>query len=187
MKKSLVILCIVTVCLLLFSIFATAHAGKTDSNGGHRNHSTGEYHYHHGYPAHSHYDMDGDGIIECPYDFDDKTNHSNTPSNNHTSTNDKTEVNKNIISEQSNELSFGEILPIILKIIGVSLLFLLMGYFVWMLLYVFLLSPLILWFCKKIIKISITESTANKVSIITIVAIVVTTVSIVVLNSEGLL
>ena len=37
------------------------------------NHSTGEYHYHHGYSAHDHYDMDGDGNVDCPYDFNDQT------------------------------------------------------------------------------------------------------------------
>lgn len=46
---------------------ASAHPGRTDSNGGHWNRSTGEYHYHHGYPEHQHYNG------ECPYDFDDKT------------------------------------------------------------------------------------------------------------------
>jgi len=64
--------------LVLFAVYylpicAFAHPGRTDSDGGHYNHSTGEYHYHHGYPEHDHYDMDGDGIIDCPYDFVDKT------------------------------------------------------------------------------------------------------------------
>ena len=54
-------------------LVAYAHPGKTDSSGGHIDNSTGEYHYHHGYPAHSHYDMDCDGDIDCPYDFDDQT------------------------------------------------------------------------------------------------------------------
>lgn len=49
---------------------ASAHPGRTDSNGGHWNRSTGEYHYHHGYPEHQHYNG------ECPYDFDDKTGQS---------------------------------------------------------------------------------------------------------------
>lgn len=43
-------------CVNLF-----AHSGGTDGAGGHYNHSTGEYHYHHGYPAHYH--LDG----ACPY------------------------------------------------------------------------------------------------------------------------
>ena len=32
----------------LFSITSYAHSGRTDSNGGHYNRSTGEYHYHNG-------------------------------------------------------------------------------------------------------------------------------------------
>jgi len=66
---------ILTVVFLLCLLTSTAyaHSGRTDENGGHTDHSTGEYHYHHGYPAHDHYDMDGDGDVDCPYDFDDKT------------------------------------------------------------------------------------------------------------------
>lgn len=53
--------------LIALSSSALAHSGRTDSSGGHYDRSTGEYHYHHGYPAHQH----TDGI--CPYDFDDRT------------------------------------------------------------------------------------------------------------------
>jgi hypothetical protein len=63
----------VLLILLVLPIRAYAHPGRTDSNGGHTDSDTGDYHYHHGYPAHDHYDMDGDGIIDCPYDFDDQT------------------------------------------------------------------------------------------------------------------
>lgn len=49
-------------CALLLTSFASAHSGKTDASGGHWDNSTGEYHYHHGYPAHQH----TNGI--CPYD-----------------------------------------------------------------------------------------------------------------------
>lgn len=60
-------------CVLLLS-FAYAHPGKTDGKGGHTDHSTGEYHYHHGYPAHQH----PNGT--CIYEFDDKTGqNSGTP------------------------------------------------------------------------------------------------------------
>lgn len=58
------------VVALLLPSPALAHGGATDSNGGHMDHSTGEYHYHHGYEAHQH----TDGV--CPYDFDDQTDHS---------------------------------------------------------------------------------------------------------------
>ena len=62
-------------CLCL-SVVAYAHPGSTDSDGGHFNRKTGEYHYHHGYSAHQHSDTDGDGDLDCPYSFDDKTDHS---------------------------------------------------------------------------------------------------------------
>lgn len=48
------------------SITASAHSGRTDANGGHRDNKNksglGYYHYHHGYSAHLH----PNGI--CPYD-----------------------------------------------------------------------------------------------------------------------
>lgn len=61
--------------LLLLLIFflpinTFAHGGQTDYRGGHTNHATGDYHYHHGYPAHDH----SNGV--CPYDYDDQTDHS---------------------------------------------------------------------------------------------------------------
>lgn len=47
-----------------------AHPGRTDARGGHYNRATGAYHYHHGYPAHQHYNG------QCPYAFDDRTGHN---------------------------------------------------------------------------------------------------------------
>ena len=79
--KRIALLILFAVCLfslLIAPVFA--HPGKTDDKGGHTDHSTGEYHYHHGYSAHNHYDMDGDGVVDCPYDFDDKTDHSSKES-----------------------------------------------------------------------------------------------------------
>lgn len=61
--------------LLLLTV-ASAHSGRTDGRGGHYDSATGEYHYHHGYEAHRHTDLDDDGIPDCPYDFDDKTGES---------------------------------------------------------------------------------------------------------------
>lgn len=69
------LLLVLAFCLSL-SFVVYAHPGGTDSNGGHTNHSTGEYHYHHGYPPHQHYDIDGDGVFDCPMSFDDKTSSS---------------------------------------------------------------------------------------------------------------
>ncbi len=58
---------LMAVLLLALTVPAYAHPGKTDANGGHYNHSTGEYHYHHGYPEHQH----PGGV--CPYAYDDRT------------------------------------------------------------------------------------------------------------------
>lgn len=57
------------ICCLCVPTFA--HSGKTDINGGHYDATTGEYHYHHGYPAHSH--PNG----ECPYNHSSGTSSSN--------------------------------------------------------------------------------------------------------------
>lgn len=72
MKKAILIASIVAV-VISFALSVYAHSGKTDANGGHIDYDTGEYHYHHGYPAHDHYDIDEDGDLDCPYDFDDRT------------------------------------------------------------------------------------------------------------------
>lgn len=66
-----------------------AHSGGTDSNGGHYNHSTGEYHYHHGYSAHQH----PNGV--CPYDFDDRTG-QNSGSSAASSTEDRVQVEASV-------------------------------------------------------------------------------------------
>lgn len=67
MKKGLLIIFTI-LSFGLSAICAYAHSGSLDENGGHYDSLTGEYHYHHGYPAHQHI---GD---KCPYNFDDKTN-----------------------------------------------------------------------------------------------------------------
>lgn len=77
-QKAFVLLLLV---FLLIPSLTFAHAGKTDEFGGHYDYNTGEYHYHHGYPAHQH----TDGI--CPYDFDDKTNHDSSSGSGSSSSN----------------------------------------------------------------------------------------------------
>lgn len=59
----------------LFSFAVLAHPGDTDNQGGHTDHSTGQYHFHHGYPPHQH----TGGV--CPYEFDDKTGWSSGSNN----------------------------------------------------------------------------------------------------------
>lgn len=78
--KKLTIWPFALILALALALPASAHKGRTDSNGGHYDSATGEYHYHHGYPAHSHYDMDGVGDVDCPYDFDDQTNNNSSDS-----------------------------------------------------------------------------------------------------------
>ena len=51
-------------------ISAFAHPGRTDSEGGHINHSSNSYHYHHGYSAHQH----NDGY--CPIEPDNERYYS---------------------------------------------------------------------------------------------------------------
>lgn len=69
----------VSMLIIFISLFTIsfAHSGKTDSNGGHYDSSTGEYHYHHGYPAHQH---NADG--SCPYEvnlvINDTTENNNS-------------------------------------------------------------------------------------------------------------
>lgn len=47
-KRKLKYIIVCAVLLLALCIPSLAHPGRTDSNGGHWNHSTGEYHYHTG-------------------------------------------------------------------------------------------------------------------------------------------
>lgn len=76
MKRRMLFASLAALLAVLLALPVLAHPGRTDSKGGHFDHSSGTYHYHHGYPAHQHRDLDGDGKPDCPYDFDDKTNHS---------------------------------------------------------------------------------------------------------------
>lgn len=64
------------VLTMSISISVLAHSGRTDGAGGHYDHSTDEYHYHHGYPAHQH----KNGM--CPYSFDDNADSRNNASSN---------------------------------------------------------------------------------------------------------
>lgn len=67
-KKALLFFTIIVLCTVLLPLSAIAHSGRTDSDGGHYDSSTGEYHYHHGYSAHQH----PGGV--CPYERDSTPN-----------------------------------------------------------------------------------------------------------------
>lgn len=117
MKKILCfVLCTMFVVLLAISVFA--HSGGTDAFGGHYDHSTGKYHYHHGYPAHSHYDMDGDGIKDCPYkkqisEETTKKPSNKTPSYSGNSSGIDMSTVKIIKKEDSDEISQKEVLSFV--------------------------------------------------------------------------
>lgn len=65
MKRNLCLLLFLVIILVSFFAVGTyAHSGRTDKYGGHYDTSTGEYHYHHGFPAHDH----PDGY--CPYSIE---------------------------------------------------------------------------------------------------------------------
>jgi hypothetical protein len=64
--RLLKLLVVVALCITI-PLVAFAHPGRTDSDGGHHDRETGEYHYHHGYEAHMHADVDGNGTLDCPY------------------------------------------------------------------------------------------------------------------------
>lgn len=158
-------ICLVALCILLLTINVYAHSGRTDSSGGHYNHSTGEYHYHHGYSAHDHYDMNGDGIIDCPYDFDDKTNHNNKSSSNPNNssitsnkTNNSTNTSENNTEKSKNKITVGKAVEIVVLTIALSLATL---YFLYMILG--LLGIIIEWFAEKCFKISIEKSNSQRI------------------------
>lgn len=94
-----------------------AHPGKTDADGGHYNRSTGEYHYHHGYPEHQH--PNG----ECPYDFDDQTG-INSGSSSTGSSSNLPPVRRSYSSEKSaNTSSESDVMATLVSIVVPALVF----------------------------------------------------------------
>ena len=110
-KKKLIFLLLLISSLLILPV--SAHPGRTDSRGGHHDSTTGEYHYHHGHSAHQHEDLDGDGILECPYNFDDQTGSRSGSSSNTDST---------ALSKEKSERTFP---PILIPIICLAVVWLL--------------------------------------------------------------
>ena len=96
------------ICVSLFAIESYAHPGRTDANNGHTDHSTGEYHYHHGRPAHGHYDIDGDGDIDCPYDFESTPKKSSAISGADISIDYKTTYNSGYSDGYDDGITWGE-------------------------------------------------------------------------------
>lgn len=123
------ILSIATFCCIL-PIISPLHSGGTDGSGGHYDHSTGEYHYHHGYPAHQH--PNG----ECPYDEEDfdcgredcdiqgQHGHINKPKTTTTTTTSRTQKQENdSVSKDSSDNDKGFIEWPIKILIGVGIIF----------------------------------------------------------------
>lgn len=184
MKKHLYIIFIVALCISLLAIVVSAHPGRTDYNGGHYDHSTGEYHYHHGYPAHDHYDMDGDGDIDCPYKFNDKANHNSSSGKPQT----KPSTNQQgADTEYAKEPTLGEIILIILKIIGISLIVFFLGWFIWAIINELIIVPVISWLCHKLSDSEVNEENIQVASYIVIIVLIITFATIGVLGSEGIL
>jgi hypothetical protein len=135
-------------CLLLFAILFSkssvsyAHPGRTDENGGHTDSSTGEYHYHHGYPAHDHYDIDGDGDIDCPYNFDNKTDNSSNYDNWHIEeestqhSDNKENINQN---NQEDHITFWEVInALLVSLLPCVAFFMFSSYFISCILFFFI-------------------------------------------------
>ena len=150
---------------------AFAHGGNTDSNGGHYDRSSGEYHYHHGYSAHSHYDMNGDGVIDCPYDFDDKTNHNNSGSGNNKVETTNTDKNK---------LTVGGITLIIVEILLSSFVIVFFSFCT-------LILPGAVWLLSKLIQLMFTgvdEDATYNISTALIIVAIITIETILILNGN---
>lgn len=128
-KKLFIIIISILLCMCCLQVYSTAHSGRTDSNGGHYDRSDGSYHYHHGYSAHSHYDMDGDGDKDCPYEFDDKTDHK-VDSGSSTSVTEK---------DNKNNITFGDVLgamlTALLPAIGIGLFGAYLLSYIWLLIF----------------------------------------------------
>lgn len=97
---------------LLLIIPAYAHGGRTDSQGGHYDRSTGEYHFHHGYPAHQH--VNG----TCPYNFDDKTGENSGTSSGGSSVTNSGGSSKPVHSSAATDGSPGLSIPIPAIVVG---------------------------------------------------------------------
>ena len=95
MNKKLAIILLIVFLLIIFTVVPAAHPGRTDENGGHYSYEDGEYHYHHGYPAHQHENG------ECPYDF---KNNERT----HSGTNSSSDISRDYNSKAKDSSSYNE-------------------------------------------------------------------------------
>ena len=110
----------IVLLVAVLSSFTFLHKGRTDSNGGHYDRSSGEYHYHHGYSAHYHYDMNGDGIVDCPYNFKDNTSNKGNTSKSES----KTNALKSSDNSEKKQGSTTRTIAAILLVVGILAIFL---------------------------------------------------------------
>lgn len=166
--KKVIAFIVVTLIIALLSLTGFAHSGRTDSNGGHYDRSTGEYHYHHGYSAHQHYDIDGDGTIDCPYKYKDKTNHDSG------NTSIKT-ASPQVSSKTSNNVNSFKDTVVNILIISAILIVTFLGFLIHS-----ALSSLSFWIIENVFKKEVNNKIGNVVNIaaLVIIAIVVIVISI---------
>lgn len=88
MKKPATLFIVLLILIGACTLTVFAHSGRTDEDGGHYDSSTGEYHYHHGWPAHSH---DGG---KCPYNFEDNVDHDRNSVSSSTNQRDNSDQNE---------------------------------------------------------------------------------------------
>ena len=168
MKKLSYISCFLALLSVLV-VSVSAHGGRTDSNGGHN--SSSGYHYHQGYPAHDHYDIDGDGKKDCPYDFDDKTDH-----NNHSSSDDKPSKREDITEKKA----AGIIVISVLEIIGYSILAIVFLMCTMLLPAIdYGITELIIWIFEKVFKTKVSDEASNRIYFITLISCMIIIVGII--------
>ena len=156
------------VLLNSFSVFSIAHGGRTDYKGGHSD-GLGGYHYHHGYPAHDHYDMDGDGTVDCPYNFDDKTNHENNNSGNNY-TEGESIAGTDLGLPQ--KLTFWDVILMVLEVIGFSVLFSLFSVYL-----IYIVFGIIKALVEAILKRDISDSISKRIWVVILITDIVASVS----------
>lgn len=72
----------ITILLLMFNLICLtsfAHSGGTDRQGGHKDHYTGEYHFHHGHGPHQH--PDGICVLPTQQNMNNNYNKNINPTN----------------------------------------------------------------------------------------------------------
>ena len=118
MMRKFIILLFSVFVLLALSITVSAHPGRTDSNGGHYNRDTGEYHYHNGEYAGQNQDNDTNDYSYSEF-VGPTTSYTYNSNNLYSPT---TEQNADTSSNSDKENGVGILLALFLVIFGVPML-----------------------------------------------------------------